>query len=181
MTAFLSSSNFTASSSDEQQSLAQALSDILKNEYHGSFFVLLAEYQRILADNHQRRRWPEIHKKLDTLFKCGSAEVISGPMIGIPVSIRDSDYFKESAQLIGKERSMMASIEWMATAWNATYADTGLWMGKTFEPVSRETVAAKTRNDAKAMSGYDPATVRIGRNFFREPRNGGGKNPQRCE
>jgi hypothetical protein len=169
MTAFLNSSNFTTGSSDEQQSLAQALSDILKNEYHGSFFVLLAEYQRILADNHQRQRWPEIHKKLDTLFKCGSAEVISGPMIGIPVSIRDSDYFKESAQLLGKERSVMATIEWMAAAWNATYADTGLWMGKTFEPVSRETVAAKTRNDAKTMSAYDPATVRIGRNFFREP------------
>lgn len=63
----------------------------------------------------------------------------------------------------------MANIEWMATAWNATYADTGLWMGKTFEPVSRDTVAKKTANDAKTMSGYDPATVRIGRNFFRAP------------
>ncbi len=169
MTAFLSSRSFTAHSSDAQQSLTNALNDILGNDYHGSFFVLLGMYQRILADNNQRQRWPEIHKKLDILFKCGTAEVISGPMIGIPVSIRDSDYFKEAAQFIGKERSLMANIEWMATAWNATYADTGLWMGKTFEPVSRETVIAKTRNDAKTLSNYDPKSVRIGRNFFREP------------
>ncbi|QOJ22312.1 MAG: hypothetical protein HRU78_00515 [Gammaproteobacteria bacterium] len=169
MTTFLNSKNFAARSGDEQQSLSDALDDILKNDYQGNFFALLGMYQRILADNHQRQRWAEIHKKLDTLFKCGTAEVISGPMIGIPVSIRDSDYFKEAAQWLGKERSRMATIEWMATAWNATYADTGLWMGKTFEPVSRETVAKKTRNDDKAMDDYNPATVRIGRNFFREP------------
>jgi hypothetical protein len=169
MTTFLSTRNFTARSSDEQQSLSDALDAILKNDYQGNFFALLGMYQRILADNQQRRRWPGIHKKLDTLFKCGTAGVISGPMIGIPVSIRDSDYFKKSAQLLGKDRSLMANIEWMATAWNATYADTGLWMGKTFEPVARDKVAKKTGDDAKTMSGYDPATVRIGRNFFREP------------
>lgn len=169
MTTFLSSSNFTADSRDEQQSLTDALSDILKNDYRGNFFPLLGTCQRILADNRQRQRWTEIHKKLDTLFKCGTAEVISGPMIGVPVSIRDSDYFKEAAQWLGKNRSLMANIEWMAAAWNATYAGAGLWMGKTFEPVSRDTVAKKTDNDAKTMSGYDPATVRIGRNFFREP------------
>lgn len=169
MTTFLSTRNFTARSSDEQQSLANALDAILKNDYQGNFFALLGMYQRILADNQQRRRWPEIHKKLDTLFKCGTVEVISGPMIGIPVSIRDSDYFKEAAQLLGKDRSLMANIEWMATAWNATYADTGLWMGKTFEPVARDKVARKTGNDTKTMSSYDPATARIGRNFFRTP------------
>ncbi len=168
MTTFLNSSNFVTGSTDEQQSLVNALNDILRNDYHGSFFALLSGYQRILADNHQRQYWPEIHKKLGTLFKCGEAKVISGPMIGIPVSIRDSDYFKEAARFVGKDRSMMANIEWMATAWNATYADTGLWMGKTFEPVSREIVARKTRHDAKTMSSYDPDTVRIGRNFFRE-------------
>lgn len=170
MTAFLNSKHFAAASSAEQQSLTNSLDQILNNDYHGSLFVMLGQYQRILADNHQRKYWPDIHKKLDTLFKCGTPEAISGPMIGIPVSIRDSDYFKASAQLIGQERrSLMANIEWMATAWNATYADTGLWMGKTFEPVSREKVAQKTRNNAQVMAGYDPKTTRIGRNFFREP------------
>lgn len=169
MAAFLNSKHFTAASSTEQQSLTTALNNILSGDYHGSFFAMLGMYQRILADNNQKKRWPEIHRKLDTLFKCGASEVISGPMIGIPVSIRDSDYFKESAQLMGKERSIMANIEWMATAWNATYADTGLWMGKTFEPVSRETVAAKTGNDSRTLDCYDQKSTRIGRNYFREP------------
>jgi hypothetical protein len=171
MTDFLNSKHFPAISTAERQSLEESLNNILKNDYHGNSFALLGEYQRILADNDQRKHWPEIHKKLDTLFKCGKPEVLNGPMIGIPISIRDSDYLKEAAELMDKERSVIANIEWMATAWNATFADTGLWMGKTFEPVSRETVAAKTNNDAQAMGSFNNETTRIGRNFFREPPN----------
>ncbi len=171
MTNFLNSKHFPTISSAEKQDLEDSLSNILQNDYHGSFFVLLGKYQRILADNDQRKQWPEIHKKLDTLFKYGTPEVISGPMIGIPVSIRDSDFFKATAELSGKERSVIANTEWMATAWNATFADTGLWMGKTFEPVSRATVKAKTNNDVYAMDAFSDDTTRIGRNFFREPPN----------
>jgi len=167
--AFLSSTQFPAASKDESQSLENALQHILEQDYQGSFYVMFARYQRILADNSQRHAWPVVHKKLETLFKCGKAEVISGPMIGIPVSIRDSDYFKNLGHDGSDERSVMASVEWMATAWNATYADTGLWMGKTFEPVSRETVAEKTDNHALTVSAYNAETTRIGRNFFREP------------
>lgn len=171
MTNFLNCKHFPTASSAEIQLLDASLNSILKNDYRGSFFVLFGEYQRILADNNQKQHWPEIHKKLDTLFKCGKPEVINGPMIGIPISIRDSDYLKETAQLIGKTRSVIANIEWMAVAWNATYADTGLWMGKTFEPVSRNTVALKTGNNGKAMSQFDEKTTRIGRNYFRQPPN----------
>ena len=42
-------------------------------------------------------------------------------------------------------------------------------MGKTFEPVSRETFAAKCDNDPQMLKLFDPAVSRIGRNFFREP------------
>lgn len=63
MTTFLSTRNFTTRSSDEQQSLSNALDAILKNDYQGNFFALLGMCQRILADNQQRQRWPEIHKK----------------------------------------------------------------------------------------------------------------------
>lgn len=171
MTNFLNSKHFPATSSAEMQSLEDSLNNILKHDYHGNFFVLLGKYQRILADNDQREQWSAIHKKLDTLFKCGTSEVINGPMIGIPISIRDSDLFKEAAELAGKQRSIIANVEWMATVWNATFADTGLWMGKTFEPVSRETVAAKTGNDAQAMSSFSNETTRIGRNYFRQPPN----------
>ncbi len=169
MTTYLSIKHFPAESSDEVQLLENALDDVLAHDYQGSFFVMLAKYQRILADNQQKHSWPEIHKKLETLFKCGKPEVINGPMIGIPVSIRDSDYFKNTGGAIINTRSAIASIEWMATAWNATYADTGLWMGKTFEPVSRETIAKKTANDSSSLRVYNPETTRIGRNFFREP------------
>lgn len=169
MATFLSSSNFPAGPGNDPLLLENALNDILVHDFKGNFFVMLAQYQRILADNRQKHSWPEIHKKLETLFKCGKAEVISGPMIGIPVSIRDSDYFKNTSESLTTERSAIANIEWMATAWNATYADTGLWMGKTFEPVTRETVAKKTANDARFLRAYNPDTTRIGRNFFREP------------
>ena len=169
MQTFLNSSNFPAESEDESQHLEDALHQILEQDYQGSFYAMLGRYQRILADNHQKDVWPDVHKKLETLFKCGKPEIIDGPMIGIPVSIRDSDYFKNLDQSEPAERSVIANIELMATAWNATYADTGLWMGKTFEPVSRETVAKKTDNDAPALKAFNAETARIGRNFFREP------------
>jgi hypothetical protein len=166
---FLSSAHFPATSRDESQYLENALQHILEQDYQGSFYAMLARYQRILADNGQRHVWPVVHKKLEILFKCGKSEVISGPMVGVPVAIRDSDYFKNLDHDGSVERSVMASIESMATAWNATYADTGLWMGKTFEPVSRGTVAEKTNNHAQTVNAYNPETTRIGRNFFREP------------
>lgn len=168
-TGYLSSNNFPAVSSASADTLAAELETLLNSDFTGDMYAMLSGFQRILADNRQRHLWPLVHKKLETLFKCGKNAVADGPMIGIPVSIRDSDYFQETIQHFGKERSKIASIEWMATAWNMTFADTGLWMGKTFEPVSREVVADKTGNDAGTLAQYDPATTRIGRNYFREP------------
>ncbi|MHB0984953.1 MAG: hypothetical protein ACYC05_05080 [Sulfuricella sp.] len=169
MTKYLSSDNFADASPDEARVLADGLETLLRSDYDGDFYALLGRYQRILADNNRRAEWPALHEKLRILFLCGKAAPLDGPMIGIPVSIRDSDYFVETARLFGKERSIAAGIEWMATAWNASFADTGLWMGKTYEPVSRDTVARKTGNDREAMANYDPDTTRIGRNFFRVP------------
>ncbi len=165
----LDSNNFPSVSSDDEQALDTKLKTILEADFHGNLHAMLASYQRTLADNHQREQWPSIHEKLQTLFMCGKAVPVDGPMIGIPVSIRDSDYFRETATLLGKARSMLASIELMSTVWNATFADTGLWMGKTFEPVSEAVVREKCENYPELMAAYDPATTRIGRNFFREP------------
>ncbi|MBU1138183.1 MAG: hypothetical protein KKD01_00445 [Proteobacteria bacterium] len=169
MTEYLSSSHFPCSSTAEADNLAADLAQLLENDFSGDLYGLLAGYQRILADNKRRAEWPDVHNKLEILFKCGRYQAIDGPMIGIPVSIRDSDYFQDTVQQAGQERSMIAGIEWMATAWNMTFADTGLWMGKTFEPVRREVVVAKTNNNLKLLEKYDTATTRIGRNFFREP------------
>ncbi|MCD4742979.1 MAG: hypothetical protein K8R67_10945, partial [Desulfobacteraceae bacterium] len=113
--------------------------------------------------------WPEIDKKLLTLFKCGESVALDGPMIGTTMSIRDSNYFQDVVRHLGKERSQIASIEWMVTVWNMTFADTGLWMGKSFEQVARDVVARKCGNDQKVMNAYNPETTRIGRNFFRDP------------
>ncbi|MCP4545568.1 MAG: hypothetical protein GY835_03750 [bacterium] len=169
MSSFLSSSHFPSTSDEDKRTLQAALDDLLQTDLKGSYHQLLASYQRILADNCHRDKWPEIHEKLTTLFKCGKSVPIDGPMIGISVSIRDSDYFKETVARCGRERSRIASIEWMATLWNMSFADTGLWMGKTFESVSRETVAEKCGNNKSEMKAFDPKTTRIGRNFFREP------------
>lgn len=171
MTEYLSSSHFPSPSAAAADKLASDLAQLLDNDFSGDLYALLAGYQRILADNNRRIEWPGVHNKLETLFKCGRYQIVDGPMIGIPVSIRDSDYFREAVKQAGRERSLIARIEWMATAWNMTFADTGLWMGKTFEPVRKEVIAAKTENNVNLLEKYNPASTRIGRNFFREPRN----------
>ena len=171
MSVYLSSKNYPTNSEEADSTLANQLNSLLKSDYKESYFTLLANYQRTLSDNNKREQWPEIHQKLETLFKCGKAVPLDGPMIGIPVSIRDSDFFKDIAEKFGDQRSLLASIEWMATAWNATYADTGLWMGKTYEPVSRDVVADKSDQNSELLAGYDEKTTRIGRNYFREPPN----------
>lgn len=169
MDIMLRGDNFPAGSDEEKSALESKLQAILQADYGGNLHAMLANYQRSLADNHQRGLWPQIHDKLSVLFKCGKAVPLDGPMVGIPVSIRDSDYFQETAGLFGEDRSLLAKIELLATAWNATFADTGLWMGKTFEPVTEEVVRAKCDNDPDMMAAYDPDTSRIGRNFLREP------------
>jgi len=169
MDLMLSSENFSSASSEQKKMLESKLQSILQADFKDNLYAMLANYQRILADNNQRKQWPSIHDKLKTLFLCGKAAPVDGPMIGIPVSIRDSDYFRDAAKLYHKDRSLLASIELMATAWNATFADTGLWMGKTFEPVSKMLVGDKCEDDPELMAAYDQATTRIGRNYFREP------------
>jgi hypothetical protein len=166
---YLSSKNFPCDSVQESQALDNKLATLMQSDYDGDFYALLAQYQRVLADNKRRLDWPAIHDKLSTLFKCGRAVPLDGPMVGIPVSIRDSDFFHKIAERFGHERSVIAAIEVMATAWNATFADTGLWMGKTFEPVLHEVVREKCHDNPKMMAAYDENITRIGRNYFREP------------
>lgn len=169
MTKYLSLDNSPNIPADKANALQSGLERILETDLKGNMFSMLAGYQRILADNKKRNQWVEVHQKLEILFLAGKAAALDGPMIGIPVSIRDSDYFREVSGLLGKSRSAVAKLEWMATSWNATFADTGLWMGKTFEPVEKEVVARVTKNDQDIIDSYDPLTTRIGRNFFRNP------------
>jgi len=171
MSEYLDPSNFPCTSRDEEEKLAEQLEHVIAKDLKSSIFSMLGNFQRILSDNRQRDQWDGIFEKLKVLFSCGRNAVLDGPMIGVPVAIRDSDYFRHSAQMLGRDRSAIASAELMATCWNATFANTGLWMGKTFEPVSRETVAAKCDNDPETMERYAPDSTRIGRNFFREPPN----------
>ncbi len=168
MDLMLSSHNFPSATDGEGATLESELQTILRDDYDNNLFAMLAGYQRMLADNHQRDLWPAIHDKLRTLFMCGKAVPLDGPMVGIPVSIRDSDFFRKLAQLAGESRSALAKLELLASTWNATFADTGLWMGKAFEPVDDAVFRDKCENDADVMTAYDPATSRIGRNFFRQ-------------
>jgi len=161
MEPYLSANNF------RDRSLAEALDSIITNDVKGDMFALLGRYHRILADNRCRTQWAGVMEKLRALFLCGTAVPLDGPMIGVSLGIRDSDYVRQTARWFGKDRSAVANIEWMATLWNLTYSHTGLWMGKTFEPVSRETFGVKCCNHEWMMERYDAANVRIGRNFFR--------------
>ncbi len=90
-------------------------------------------------------------------------------MFGVSVCIRDSEYFRDAAKLFGEERSLFAKLETLATAWNATFANSTLWTGKTFEPVATATLRTLLEKREKAYKHYDNDTTRIGRNFFRNP------------
>ena len=169
---YLNSNNFPSTPAAEQH-LDLSLKQILETDFTGSFFKLFGDYKNILADNNRKDEWSSINKKLDTLFKCGKSVPLDGPMIGVSMAIRDSDYFKTTAKLFGNERSAIANIEWMASVWNYTFVNTGIWMGKTFEPVSQDTVADKCNNNPLEIGVYDSNTTRIGRNFFRHPHHPG--------
>lgn len=171
MNGHLSPLNFPSASPADESRLTEELESVIANDLKGNVFSMLGEFQRILSDNRRRDQWDAIFDKLLVLFRCGSNAVLDGPMIGVPVSIRDSDYFRQTATMFGMTRSAVASLELLATSWNATFANTGLWMGKTFEPVSRLTVAEKCDNDSQTLAAYSPDTTRIGRNYFREPPN----------
>lgn len=166
---YLDSNNFPSASQAQQKQLAESLAALLANDYQGSFFKLFGTYKNILGDNNRKAEWDVINAKLDTLLKCGKSVPLDGPMIGVSVSIRDFDYFKKSAALFGKDRSIVANIEWMASLWNNTFANTGIWMGKTFEPITKDVAAKKCNNHPLFMDRYNPDTSRMGRNFFREP------------
>lgn len=169
---YLSSDHFPFSSQDEKKQHSSQLKAIIASTLpDNNLFALMGDYQRILADNSHRHEWASIHNKLNTLFLAGKAAPIDGPMVGCPISIRDTDYFKKDAEFFGKSRSIVASIEWMATVWNMTFADTGVWIGKSFEPISKEIVAHKTNHDLLTVASYNPETSRIGRNLFRTPDN----------
>lgn len=165
MNAYLSCDHFPQA----DDGLESQLKTLLETDFSASFYPALGKYQQILADNRQKDQWPDIHNRLSTLFKCGTPVVMDGPMIGIPLGIRDSDYFQDTVRELGRQRSQIASIEWLASIWNLTFADTGLWMGKSFEAVTRETLAKKCAGHQETLDAYSPQTCRIGRNFFREP------------
>lgn len=169
MIPYLSSQNFPEKDRQLSHQLQQELEYLVAADFAGNTLETLARYQKILGDNRQRDQWESIHQKLMILFKCGQVVPLDGPMIGISLSIRDSDYFQDTAHLPGQHRSWLANLEWMATLWNATFQDTGIWMGKTFEPVERHVVAKKTDRHAVTMEKYNRDTTRIGRNFFRPP------------
>jgi hypothetical protein len=169
MIVYLSTENFPTSSSSTADKLEKELEQIVAEDFGDNIYTTLANYKRILSDNKQRHLWPGLHKKLETLFKCGRCSALNGPMVGVSMGIRDSDYFRKTAQQFGLDRSHLASIEWMSTAWNLNFAYSGLWMGKTFEPVDRHTVEEKCNGNAQVMQSYNENTTRLGRNFFRNP------------
>lgn len=169
MSVYLNYRNFPCTSKEEEIRLAEQLESVLAADFKGNMFTMLGTYQRILSDNSRRDLWEGIFAKLNILFLCGRNAVLDGPMIGVSMAIRDSDYFRSTARMFGRDRSAIAALEMMATCWNETFANTGLWMGKTFEPVSRKIAAARTGNDPGMLEGYAPETTRVGRNFFRNP------------
>jgi hypothetical protein len=132
-TPYLTSDNFPGLSPQEADALRKKLETILNEECTTDLLGLLSGYNRILADNTQRSQWETIYPKLDVLFKCGRYAPLDGPMFGITMNIRDSDLLTDVASDCGKDRSALAELEILATSWNATFAQSTLWTGKTFE------------------------------------------------
>ncbi|MEN8166903.1 MAG: hypothetical protein ABFR65_05420 [Pseudomonadota bacterium] len=171
MNDFLNHKNFPAGSDEEARALADSLEKMLQTDYQQSFFKLFSDYKAILNDNNRKNEWTSVNDKLTTIFKCGKSVPVDGPMIGVSMSIQDSDYFRTTAKIFSKKRSAIANIEWMASMWNLSFANSGIWMGKTFEPVSRQTVESKCADNPLAVNAYNENSTRIGRNFFRDPHN----------
>ncbi|HET9596934.1 MAG TPA: hypothetical protein VFP65_15200, partial [Anaeromyxobacteraceae bacterium] len=172
MTTYLDPRNFRSSSPAEEDHLGHALAAIVAEDWRGTPLQALARWERVLRDDRQRRAWGVLFEKLDVLFRCGKATPLDGPMIGVTMCVRNTDWLGDATRPLGKERSVLARTEWLAALWNGTFANTGLWMGKTFDPVSRETFAEKCGGDPATVTAYDPATARLGRNFFREVSGG---------
>ncbi len=177
MNDFLDSANFPGLTGEEAARLQHGLDAARRAWFQDGILPGLGRMQRILADNNRRDEWDDVFARLLVLFQCGRSVPLDGPMIGVPLAIRDTDYFRQTARFFGRDRSLVADIEWMATAWNCTFADSGLWMGKTFEPLARDAFAARCGNDPAAMAGFDPRSSRIGRNFFRQPPDPHGIQP----
>lgn len=171
MTSYLCSANFPCDTVQAGTALDKKLAALLQSDYGGDFYALFAHYRRILTNSQRWQEWPAIHDKLRTLFMCGRAVPLDGPMMGISVSIRDSVFFRKITNDFGRSRSTFARIGAMAAACNDAFADTGLWAGKIFGTVSREMASRKCQGDAGVMAAYDERATRIGCNFFREPAN----------
>lgn len=112
MSNFLNAEHFPG---NDRQALQDDLDRILEKDYRGSFFTLLAGYKRVLGDNARKDEWEQVNEKLMCLFKCGKSVPLDGPMIGVSMSIRDSDYLREAARLFGDNRSALA----MSSGWPA--------------------------------------------------------------
>jgi hypothetical protein len=176
MTPHLSPANAGPLAAHEEPRLAHALAGILGGDWRFPLGTLAA-WQRVLSDPTRHRAWGVLLEKLEVLFRCGKATPLDGPMIGVTLHVREADPLREVARALGgpEARSPLAEVQWLAFLWNATFADTGIWMGKTFEPVSREAWALRCGGDPATATAYDPEVCRIGRNFFREaaPRGAG--------
>lgn len=167
MTRYLDSRNFPGASAEKEEEMSAGINRLLTEDAPDGIVPMLGRFGKALGDNLRRTEWDGIFAKLDLLFRCGKYAPLDGPMIGVTMAIRDSDYFRATAKMFGADRSSIANLELMATLWNANFGHTGLWMGKTFEPLTAATLEKKAgRSAAKA---FDPATTRLGRNFFRDP------------
>ena len=91
MTGFLNRDHFPADT-EAKRHLGDALDAILDQDGRGGVLPLLAGYKAILSDNQRKDEWEVVNQKLTILFKCGMAASLDGPMIGVSISIRDSDY-----------------------------------------------------------------------------------------
>jgi hypothetical protein len=169
MEQYLSSQNFQMQDRLEEERLTSELAQILETDGKDGILGMLAGYRTILANNARKDDWETVNARLLTLFKCGAGVPLDGPMIGVSLSIRDSDYFRKTARLFGNKRSVLANIEWMASLWNATFGNSGIWMGKTFEPVDKQTAGEICAHNPSAMENFRKEHTRIGRNFFRQP------------
>src|SRR5512136_2994676 len=110
MSEYLAAANFASASRNEEQQLARDLEAIKTNDLKNDVLAMLGDFRRILADNGKKDQWDGVFTKLMTLFKCGKSVPLDGPMIGVTLAIRDNDYFRETARLLGSNRSVIADI-----------------------------------------------------------------------
>ncbi len=161
MNQWLDADNFPSHSGKQFQKLSLSLKNIMDADGRQGLLSMMAIYAASLSDRQQAVIWPTIRYKIQVLFRCGAYKRLDGPFIGMPLC--------SSSPSEGDVPTEPANSDYLVKneLWHNTFRSAGVWMGKTFEPISKADYAVFCSHSPEYVDAYNPKSSRVGRNFFR--------------